>query len=190
MSLLLLFGGSATTVTGTLATTNGNDTASASGSVTWPTITGTLAITNANNTSTANGTVTWPTTTGTLATTNGNDTANAVGSVFSGTVTGSSSTTNANDTVTAIAPSEPGGSSNGGPVGFVQPLPPSPAIAGASATTNRPDRTSATGSSIDQFDAIVAQLDAHTFRITTAIAASVTDWAHVARDDEDLLLLI
>lgn len=181
---------SAGTITGTVARTNSNDTASATGSVTWPTITGTVAKTNSNDAASATGSVTWPTITGTSSTTNANDTGSATGSAVSGTVTGTSSTTNANDTVTATAPFEPGGSSNGGPVGFVQPLSPSPAIVGASATTNRPDRTSATGSSVDQFDAIVAQLDAHTFRITTAITATVTDWAHVVRDDEDILLLI
>jgi hypothetical protein len=77
--------------TGTLATTNANDTSSASGT---PTLTGSLARTNANDTSSAAGTTT---VTGTSARTNANDTSNASGSVGS-SISGSSATANANDT--------------------------------------------------------------------------------------------
>lgn len=116
MSLLLLFGGVAPTgVTGSSATTNANDTSSASGTVTIVgtsattntadnstaagkvTIVGSSATTNANDTSTASGTVT-NTVTGTSTTTNANDTSSATGTV---TIVGTSATTNANDTSTA-----------------------------------------------------------------------------------------
>lgn len=75
---------------GTSATTNANDTGSASGTTT---VTGTSARTNANDTSSASGTTT---VTGTSARTNANDTSSASGSVGS-SVTGTSATTNAND---------------------------------------------------------------------------------------------
>lgn len=81
-------------VTGTLATTNANDTSSAAGTTT---VVGTLAKTNANDTSSASGTTT---VTGTLATTNANDTSAASGSV-GGDVTGTVAYTNANDTSAA-----------------------------------------------------------------------------------------
>lgn len=80
-------------VSGTLATTNANDTSAASGSTT---ITGTVARTNANDTSAASGSTTI---TGTLARTNANDTSAASGSV--GQVSGSVARTNANDTSAA-----------------------------------------------------------------------------------------
>lgn len=75
---------------GTSATTNANDTGSASGTTT---VTGTSTRTNANDTSSASGTTT---VTGTSARTNANDTSSASGSVGS-SVTGTSATTNAND---------------------------------------------------------------------------------------------
>lgn len=120
MSLLLLFGGVAPTgVTGTSATTNANDTSSASGKVT---IVGTSATTNAADSSTAAGKVTIA---ASSATTNANDTASASGTVTN-TVTGSSATTNANDTTSTV--------------GTVT-------ITGVSATTNANDTSSASGDS-------------------------------------------
>ncbi len=95
MARLRLFFGNrsaSASVTGTLATTNANDTLAASGTTT---VTGSLASTNANDTSSASGTTT---AVGSLATTNANDTSSASGST---TVAGSLATTNANDTVSA-----------------------------------------------------------------------------------------
>jgi hypothetical protein len=80
-------------VSGTLATTNANDTVSASGTTT---IVGTLAKTNAADTVSASGTTT---VTGTLAKTNAND--SVVASGAAGAVTGTVAYTNANDTVSA-----------------------------------------------------------------------------------------
>lgn len=75
MSLLLLFTGGAAPsgISGTIATTNANDTASASGIVS---TSGTIATTNANDTASASGTIS---TSGTIAATNANDTATASG---------------------------------------------------------------------------------------------------------------
>lgn len=84
-----------TTVTGTLATTNANDTLAASGSV-GSAVSGTLATTNANDTSAASGTTT---VTGTVAYTNANDTAAASG--WAGIVSGTLAVTNAADTLVA-----------------------------------------------------------------------------------------
>ena len=83
-----------TTVTGTLARTNAGDTASASGSVGSP-ITGTVAATNAGDTSSAAGTTT---VTGASARTAGNDSASAAGTT---TVLGTAARTNADDTGSA-----------------------------------------------------------------------------------------
>jgi len=79
-------------VTGTLATTNADDTSAASGSTT---IVGTLARTNANDTVVASG---HTTVTGTLAYTNINDSVVASGST---TIIGTLVRTNANDTSAA-----------------------------------------------------------------------------------------
>jgi len=81
-------------VSGTLATTNANDTVAASGTTT---IVGTLAKTNAADTVSASGTTT---VTGTLAKTNANDSVVASGAVGS-SITGTVATTNANDTSAA-----------------------------------------------------------------------------------------
>lgn len=81
-------------VTGTLATTNADDTSAASGTTT---VIGTSAPTNANDTSAASGTTTIV---GTLAATNADDTAAASGSV-GGDVTGTVAYTNADDTSAA-----------------------------------------------------------------------------------------
>lgn len=80
-------------VSGTLATTNANDTSAATGTTT---VTGTLAKTNANDSSSASGTTT---VTGSLARTNAND--SVVASGAAGTVTGTVNVTNDNDTSSA-----------------------------------------------------------------------------------------
>lgn len=103
--------------TGTVAYTNANDTASATGTTT---VTGTVARTNANDTSSAAGTTT---VTGTVARTNANDTSSASGTT---TVTGTSTTTNAADT-----------SSASGSVGA--------AVSGTVAYTNADDTGAASG---------------------------------------------
>lgn len=104
------------TITGTLATTNADDTSAASGTTT---VVGTLAKTNANDTSAAAGTTT---VLGTLARTNANDTSAASGAT---TVVGTLATTNANDTLAAS-----------GSAG---------AVSGTLATTNANDTSSAAG---------------------------------------------
>jgi hypothetical protein len=119
MSLLLARIAASGTPTGTAATTNADDTASASGS---PTNVGTVARTNADDTSTASGS---PVNKGTSATTNAADTASASGSVSSG-VSGTAATTNANDTASAAG---------------------SPVNKGTSATTNANDLATAAGNS-------------------------------------------
>lgn len=88
--------------TGTLATTNANDTSTASGTTT---PTGTLARTNANDSIVASGTTT---PTGTLARTNANDTLAASGTAGA-TPTGTLATTNANDTLAASGTTTPTG---------------------------------------------------------------------------------
>lgn len=84
-----------TTILGASATTNANDTSAASG-VVGSAVTGSSATTNANDASASSGTTTVR---GTSATTNANDTSNASG--WSGVVSGTSATTNQNDTSTA-----------------------------------------------------------------------------------------
>ena len=81
-----------TTVSGTLNTTNFNDTVVASGTTT---VTGTLARTNSNDTSAAAGTTTIV---GSLSQTNSNDSVSASGSVGSA-VSGTLAVTNQNDTL-------------------------------------------------------------------------------------------
>jgi hypothetical protein len=83
-----------TTVTGTLARTNANDTATASGAV-GSAISGTVASTNANDASAASGTTA---VVGTSASTNANDVSASSGTT---TVAGTVARTNANDTATA-----------------------------------------------------------------------------------------
>jgi len=84
-----------TTVTGTSSKTNANDTSSASGTTT---VVGTSAKTNANDASSASGTTT---VIGTLAKTNADDTSAASGTVGSSGTTGTVAATNANDTAAA-----------------------------------------------------------------------------------------
>lgn len=105
-----------TTVTGTVARTNANDTATASGVA--GEATGTVAYTNANDTSTTSGTTT---VLGTSAATNAADTSTASGTQ---TVLGTLATTNANDALTASGAAT---------------------IIGTSATTNAADTTSGSG---------------------------------------------
>lgn len=80
-------------VSGSLATTNANDTLSAAGATT---IVGSLARTNANDTLASSGSTTIV---GTLARTNANDTLSASGAA--GAITGAVAVTNANDTLSA-----------------------------------------------------------------------------------------
>ncbi len=84
-----------TTIVGTLASTNANDTSAASGTTT---VIGTVAATNADDTSAASGTVGSSGTTGTVAYTNADDTAAATGTT---TVTGTVARSNADDSVSA-----------------------------------------------------------------------------------------
>lgn len=106
-------------VTGTSATTNANDTSTASGTTT---VVGTSATTNAADTSAASGSV-GGAVTGTSATTNANDASAASGTT---TVTGTVAYSNANDTSTAA--------------GWAG------AISGTVAVTNADDASSAAGS--------------------------------------------
>lgn len=112
--------GTSSGVTGTLATTNANDTLAASGTTT---IVGALAKTNANDTSAASGTTTIV---GTLAKTNANDSVSASGTT---TVVGALATTNANDTLSAS-----------GSVGS--------AVSGTLAYTNLNDTSAASGTTV------------------------------------------
>jgi hypothetical protein len=95
-----------TTVTGTLARTNANDAASSSGTTT---VVGSLARTNAADASTGSGTTT---VTGTLARTNASDTSSAAGSA--GSPTGTVAYTNNSDSATAFG-STPGPTTSGAP---------------------------------------------------------------------------
>jgi hypothetical protein len=104
-------------VSGTLASTNANDTLVAAGTTT---VTGTLADTNNNDTLAASGTTT---VTGTLASSNNNDTLAASGSVGSA-VSGTLASTNNNDTLAASG---------------------SPVIVGTLASTNANDSLVASG---------------------------------------------
>lgn len=127
-------------ISGTLATTNANDTSAASGTTT---VLGTLARTNASDTSAASGTTTIL---GTVAATNGDDTAAASGTVGSSGSTGTVNYTNANDTAAATGTTTVIGTvartnaddsvSASGWVG---------AITGTLATTNANDTVSASG---------------------------------------------
>jgi hypothetical protein len=124
-------GGGAAGVTGTSATTNANDTSSASGTTT---IVGTSATTNANDTSSASGTTKIL---GTSATTNANDTSSASGTTK---ILGASATTNANDTSAASGTTK---------------------VVGTSATTNANDTSSASGSVGSSVSGTVAYTNAN-----------------------------
>lgn len=97
-----------TTVVGTSATTNANDTATASGTV-GGAVTGTSSTTNANDAAAASGTTT---VTGTAAYSNANDASTASG--WAGTVSGTAAVTNANDTAQASGTVVGGQSTLGG----------------------------------------------------------------------------
>lgn len=113
-------GSGTTTITGALAKANANDAATASGSV-GSAASGSVVVTNANDTSAAAGTTT---VVGSLARTNSNDTSAASGTT---TVTGTLARTNANDTATAS-----------GVAG---------AVTGTAAPTNADDTSAASGAS-------------------------------------------
>lgn len=127
-------------VSGTSATTNANDTSSASGTTT---VTGTSATTNAADTSSASGTTT---VVGTSATTNAADTSSASGSVGGG-VSGTSATTNANDTSSASGTTTVvGTSATTNSNDSVSAAGWAGSVSGTSATTNANDTASASGS--------------------------------------------
>lgn len=141
-----------TTVVGALARTNANDTSAAAGTTT---ILGTLARTNANDTSVASGTTT---VLGTLARTNANDSSAASGTT---TVLGTLATTNANDTLAASG--SVGGS-----------------ISGTLATTNANDTSAASGTttvvgSLARANAGDASSAAGTTTVTGSLATTNTN---------------
>ncbi len=126
-------------VSGTLATTNANDTSAASGTTT---VTGASSTTNANDTSSATGTTT---VTGTLATTNADDTSAASGTVGGG-VSGTLATTNANDTSAATGTTIVTGAvaySNANDTAAASGW--AGSVSGTLATTNADDTVSASG---------------------------------------------
>jgi hypothetical protein len=127
-----------TTVTGSLARTNANDTSAASGSTT---VTGSLARTNANDTSSASGTTT---VTGSLATTNANDTISASGAVGSD-VTGTVNATNANDTSAASGTTTVTGSVAKTNANDTSAASGTTTVTGSLARTNADDSVSASG---------------------------------------------
>jgi hypothetical protein len=127
-----------TTIKGTSSTTNANDTSAASGTTK---ILGTSATTNANDTSTASGTTKIV---GTSATTNANDTATASGSVGSA-VSGTSATTNANDTSAASGTTKILGTSSTTNANDAGVATGTTTVKGSSATTNANDSASASG---------------------------------------------
>jgi len=135
---VIAFEAAAAGVTGTSATTNANDTSTASGTTT---VTGTSATTNANDTSTASGTTT---VVGTSATTNANDTSNASGAVGVA-ITGTSATTNANDTSAASGTTTVTGTSTTTNANDAGAASGTTTVTGTSATTNANDTATASG---------------------------------------------
>lgn len=123
---------------GTSATTNANDTSSASGTTT---VVGTLARTNAADTSSASGTTTLL---GTSATTNAADTSSASGTVGGG-VSGTSATTNANDTSSASGTTTVVGTSATTNAADTASASGTTTVTGTSATTNAADTATASG---------------------------------------------
>lgn len=124
--------------TGTVNTTNANDTSSASGS---PVVNGSLAHTNANDISNASGTTTI---TGTLARTNQNDALAASGSVGA-TVAGTLSVTNQNDTLVASGTTSVRGAGSAVNNNDTSTSSGTSTILGSLAYTNRSDTLSAFG---------------------------------------------
>jgi hypothetical protein len=127
-------------VSGTLATTNADDTLAASGTTT---VTGTLARTNADDTSAASGTTT---VTGSLAYTNANDTLAASGSVGS-PVDGDLATTNADDSLAASGTTTVIGTLATTNAADTLSASGTTTVTGASATTNADDSLAASGAS-------------------------------------------
>jgi hypothetical protein len=143
-----------TTVTGTLAKTNANDSSSASGTTT---VTGTLARTNANDTSAASGTTT---VTGTLAKTNANDSVSASGDV-GGNITGTVNYTNANDTSAASGTTT---------------------VTGSLAKTNANDSASASGTTT--VTGSLARTNANDSVVASGAAGTVTGTVNVTNDND------
>jgi hypothetical protein len=125
------------TITGTSATTNANDTSSASGTTT---VVGTLARTNANDTGSASGTTTIV---GTLAKTNADDTGAASGTT---TVLGTLAKTNANDTVAASGSVPASGSAAVTNANDTSAAAGTTTVIGTAAVSNRNDTSQASGS--------------------------------------------
>ena len=129
-----------TTVTGASATTNAGDTSSAAGATTVP---GVSATTNAGDTSSASGEAGASGPSGSSATTNGNDAGAAAGTT---TVTGTSAAANANDAPSASGTTTvvgTGAAASGNDIAAASGV--AGAITGASATTNANDAATATG---------------------------------------------
>lgn len=124
--------------TGTSATTNANDTSSASGTTT---ITGTSAKTNANDTSSASGTTT---VVGSSATTNAADTSSASGSVGNA-CTGTVAVTNAADTSSAAGTTTVKGSSARTNANDSSAASGTTTVLGTVAATNSADTSTAAG---------------------------------------------
>lgn len=162
-------------VSGTLATTNANDTSAASGTTT---VTGTLAKTNANDSSSASGTTT---VTGTLATTNANDTSAASGSPV---VVGTLATTNANDSV--VASGDVGGNITG-TVNYTNANDTGAAsgtttVTGSLATTNANDSASASGTTT--VTGTSAYTNANDTVAASGAAGTVTGTVNVTNDND------
>lgn len=141
-------------VSGTLATTNANDTSAASGTTT---VTGTLAKTNANDSSSASGTTT---VTGTLATTNANDSVTASGDV-GGNITGTVNYTNANDTSAASGTTT---------------------VTGSLAKTNANDSVSASGTTT--VTGSLARTNANDSVVASGAAGTVTGTVNVTNSND------
>lgn len=148
------FAASAGGASGTSATTNANDTSSASGTTT---VTGTSAKTNANDTSSAAGTTTVM---GASATTNADDTSSASGSVGSA-VSGSSATTNANDAGAATGTTT---------------------VTGTSARTNANDAAAAAGTTTVL--GTLARTNANDTASASGVAGAVTGTAAATNADD------
>lgn len=140
---------------GTLATTNANDTSSAAGTTT---VRGTLARTNANDTAAASGSTT---VVGSLARTNANDTAAASGAVGSSGVSGSLAATNANDTSAATGTTT---------------------IVGTLAKTNNNDTSTASGSPV--VSGALARTNANDTVVASGAAGAITGTVAYTNNDD------
>lgn len=163
--------------TGTLATTNANDTLAASGT---NTITGTVARTNANDTLAASGSTTI---TGTVATTNADDTLAASGVI--GGSTGTLSYTNANDTLAGVGTTTVGGTLARTNANDSLSASGSPIVSGTLATTNANDTLAATGT--NTITGTVATTNADdTLAASGAVGGTVTGAVAVTNNDDTL----